>query len=63
MAEIELSMSKQCLDRRLPAAATLVSEAKAWEDERNAHTVKVDWQFTTANAWINLEHLHPRIQD
>lgn len=63
VAEIELSMSKQCLDRRIPVAAILVSEVKAREDEHNAHTVKVDWQFTTANAWIKLEHLHPRIQD
>ena len=63
MAEIELSTSRQCLDRRIPAAATLVSEAKAWEDERNVHAVKVDWRFTTADARINLDHLYPRIQD
>jgi len=63
MAEIEPSMSRQCFDCRIPAAATLVSETKAWEDEHNAHTVKVDWQFTTADARTKLEHRHPRIQD
>jgi hypothetical protein len=34
----------------------------AWADERNKRVVKVDWQFTTADARIKLRHLYPQIQ-
>jgi hypothetical protein len=33
----------------------------AWEQQRNAHTVKVDWRFTTADARIKLKRLYPSI--
>jgi hypothetical protein len=63
MAEIELSvMSRQCLDRRLPRIGDLTREARAWADDRNARVVKVDWQFTTADARIKLKHLYPKIE-
>jgi hypothetical protein len=63
MAEIELSvLNRQCLDRRIPAQELLVSEVKAWENERNAQVVKVLWRFTTADARIKLKHLYPQIQ-
>lgn len=63
MAEIELSaLGRQCLARRIADQATLASEVKAWEDQRNASVVKVHWRFTTADARIKLAHLYPRIQ-
>ena len=63
MAEIELSvLNRQCLDRRIPNQELLESEAKVWEEERNAQVVKVQWQFTTADARIKLKHLYPQIQ-
>ncbi len=63
MAEIELSvLSRQCLDRRIPDQVTLERETKAWEDERNAQVVKVQWRFTTADARIKLKHLYPLIE-
>ena len=63
MAEIELSaLSRQCLAGRIAEQETLVSETKAWEEERNASVVKVHWRFTTADARIKLAHLYPRIQ-
>jgi len=62
MAEIELSaLARQCLSQRIPDQATLASEVKAWEKDRNSKVVKVDWQFTTADARIRLKHLYPEI--
>lgn len=64
MAEIELSvLGRQCLDRRLPDAATLRQEVAAWVQRRNATTGPVDWQFTTADARIKLKQLYPSIQE
>jgi hypothetical protein len=63
IAEIEFSaLGRQCLARRIPDNARLISEVKAWEEERNASVVKVHWRFTTAEARIKLAHLYPRIQ-
>ena len=63
MAEIELSaLARQCLDRRLADMDILFREVRAWQDRRNSEVVKVQWQFTTADARIKLRHLYPRIQ-
>ena len=60
MAEVELSvLSRQCLDRRIPDAATLAVEVAAWQAERNAAGVKADWQFTTPDARTKLRRLYP----
>jgi transposase len=64
MAEIELSvLERQCLDRRLPDKATVEQEASAWEAERNARQMSVDWRFTTADARIKLKRLYPSLGD
>jgi DDE superfamily endonuclease len=63
IAEIELSvLSRQCLDRRVPDAATLTREVAAWQERRNAATCTVDWRFTTADARIKLKRLYPSLQ-
>jgi hypothetical protein len=63
MAEIELSaLNRQCLNRRIPNQEKLISEVKAWEDERNYQVVNVQWRFTTADARIKLMHLYPLIE-
>ena len=63
MAEIELSvLSRQCLDRRIPDAASLQSEVAAWEAARNTAQPTIDWRFTTADARIKLKHLYPSIK-
>ena len=60
MAEIELHvLAGQCLDRRLPAQATLTTEVAAWAADRNAAAHAIDWRFTTADARITLKHLYP----
>jgi hypothetical protein len=63
VAEAELSvLARQCLDRRIPDLPTLRREVRSWEDARNAAVVKVDWQFTTADARVKLRSLYPTIQ-
>ena len=62
MAESELSaLSGQCLDRRIPDKQTLTEEVATWEDDRNKHHAKADWQFTTADARIRLKRQYPSL--
>ena len=64
MAETELSvLSRQCLDRRIDSQQLLASEVAAWEQNRNTHQDKIDWQFTTADARTKLKRLYPSFQD
>lgn len=63
MAEIEFSaLGRQCLAQRIPNMHDLAKKVNAWENERNASVVKVQWRFSTADARIKLAHLYPRIQ-
>ena len=60
MAEFEISvLSRQCLDRRIANKQTLIEEVAAWQDSRNKHHAKADWQFTTADARVKLKRLYP----
>jgi DDE superfamily endonuclease len=60
MAEIELSiLPRQCLDRRIPDAATLIREVAAWEAQRNQERATIDWRFSITDAREKLKHLYP----
>lgn len=60
MAECELSvLSRQCLDQRIESPSRLTEEVAAWEQQRNAQHVHIDWRFTTADARIKLQRLYP----
>jgi hypothetical protein len=62
MAEIELSvLGRQCLNRRIPDAATLEQEVQAGATARNAHRATIDWHFTTQDARVKLKHLYPSL--
>jgi len=64
MAEIEFSvLGRQVLNRRIPDQDTLKAEVVAWQHQRNGKTVKVDWQFMTADARTKLKYLYPKIHD
>jgi hypothetical protein len=64
IAESALSvLTKQCLDRRSAAIATVRQETKAWEHARHAKQTGVDGQCTTADARIRLKRLYPQYQD
>ena len=64
MAEIELGiLIRQCLSRRISDKTILASEVTAWQNDRNAKVVSVDWRFTTADARIKLKKLYPSIKE
>ena len=51
MAEIEIGiLDRQCLDRRLPDQATLITEVDAWQQRRNAEHRCIEWSFTRQDA-------------
>lgn len=63
MAEIELSvLGRQCLGQRIPDMKTLATEVAAWTRDRNEKQIRVDWQFTTADARVKLKRLYPVLQ-
>jgi hypothetical protein len=51
MAEIEIGiLDRQCLDRRLPNRAMLISEVDAWQSRRNRERCGIRWSFTRQDA-------------
>ncbi len=64
MVEIEIGvMVSQCLDRRIPDKATLVSEVASWERRRNAEKAKINWMFTVDRARVKLRRAYPMPAD
>jgi len=62
MAESELSvLPQQCLDRRIPDAATLTREIAAWEQQRTAAPATIDWRFSVTDARKKLKRLYPSL--
>jgi|HubBroStandDraft_4_1064222.scaffolds.fasta_scaffold10503_4 transposase len=62
MVEIEIGvMVSQCLDRRIPDKATLVSEVGAWRRRRNKEGARINWLFTVNRAREKLGRVYPRI--
>ena len=60
IAEIELNvLTAQCLDRRIDCIKTVKKEVAEWQKLRNNKNVKVNWQFTTADARVKLSRLYP----
>ncbi len=64
MAELELSvLQRQCLRQRLPDRGAMAREVTAWAERRNTQIKQIDWQFTTADARVNLRRLYPAFED
>ena len=62
LAESELAvLSGQCLDRRIPDAATLRTQVDAWRTRRNTHNARANWHFTSADARVKLKSLYPAL--
>jgi len=60
MAEMEFSvLTRQCLNRRIEAAAELSAAVAAWERERNAAQTKIEWSFRVADARKKLHWIYP----
>ncbi len=63
MAEIEFAaLNAQCLDRRIGQRTQLEQEIAAWQQQRNAAGMTVNWRFTTADARIKLKRLYPIVE-
>ena len=55
MVEIEIGVTvAQCLARRIPDKATLVSEVISWEKRRNTERARINWMFTVERARVKL---------
>jgi hypothetical protein len=39
----------------------LQEQVTAWQQSRNASSVKIDWRFTTEEARVKLKKLYPTI--
>jgi len=62
MVEIEIGvMVSQCLDRRIPTKAKLISEVKAWERRRNRDRARIKWLFTVDRAREKLGRTYPPV--
>ena len=63
MAESELGvLASQCLNRRIADKTILAREVNAWQDHRNKHHAKANWQFKTADARVKLKRLYPQFE-
>ena len=47
-------------DRRIADKQILAHEVNAWQDHRNKHHAKANWQFKTADARVKLKRLYPQ---
>jgi len=64
MAEIELSsLSKQCLDRRIPDIDKLRDEINIWQHERNSIRATVRWKFSKDNARTKLKRHYNMVKN
>ena len=54
-------MVSQCLDRRIPTKAKLISEVKAWERRRNRDRARIKWLFTVDRAREKLGRTYPPV--
>lgn len=62
MSEIELFvLGKQCIDRRIGEKSILQLEIASWEEDRNRHRVRINWQFTTEKARGKMKNFYPNI--
>jgi hypothetical protein len=61
MAEVELSAFARDLPDRIGDNSAMQRHVAAWEKQRNESKVKVNWQFTTADARVKLRKLYPTL--
>jgi hypothetical protein len=63
MAELELSaLSRICLSRRISSVEKLDREVQAIVKERNALKIKVEWQFSIAQARAKLSRHYEKVK-
>ncbi len=63
MAELELSaLSRICLSRRIPSIEEVDREVQAIVKERNQLAIKVEWQFSIAQAREKLSRHYEKVK-
>jgi transposase len=63
MAEIELSvLGRQALNTRLKDLASVQEHVAAWQAQRDAYPVTINWRFRTQDARIKLKRLYPSLE-
>jgi len=63
IAELELSaLSRICLSRRIPSIEELDREIQSLVKERNELKIKVEWQFSIANAREKLSRHYEQVK-
>ena len=62
MAEIELNVLLNYLNRRIDSIEEVQREVTAWQKYRNNKNAKINWQFTTEDAKIKLLRLYPTFE-
>ena len=62
--EIEFgSLTRSGLSDRVPNMELMRREVSEWVARRNAENGKIDWRFTSKDAWIKLKRLYPKFLD
>jgi len=62
LTEINLPvLNRQCLARHINTMQKITEEVNAWQHSRNNKNAKINWQFTNADARVQLERLYPSI--
>lgn len=60
MVEIEIGVLRtQCLDRRIDNRQNMETEIAAWQHQRNASAVRINWLFSTEKARTKLARAYP----
>jgi len=60
--ELEWSaLARQALGERVGDQVRLKRLVARWLEDRRERAVKIDWQFTTADARIKLKRLYPEM--
>jgi hypothetical protein len=63
MAEIELSvLGRQALSGPLKDLASVQERVAAWQAQREASPVTINWRFTAQDARIKLKRLYPSLE-
>jgi hypothetical protein len=47
---------------RQQVGLTIGYEVTAWQEHRNKHRAKANWQFKTADAHVKLKRLYPQFE-
>ena len=53
-------LARQCLQERMTSQENITVQVQAWQEQRNAAQVKVEWRFGVQDARCKLKRLYPK---